>query len=279
MNSVRSIAFAMLSISLAAGAGMSANAQETPHAAFIANVRKAVKNPIEYHELYNLVIQPEFAQTAREAAKGGNDALVVELLQAYSGQSSDRDKGGTALTWAAYYCDAELVKILLARGLDVNAQDREGDAPLHRAMGIGRADIVNLLLEAGARVNIANYEGVTPLMMAAGDNTTVNTRAFLERGAEMDAQNKKGATALMLAAQNGRLENVKLLLAAGANVRPKNRQGETALKIAQKSAGSPYMSFHDSPGFLTNEMADKLAAKAKRDQAEMIQLLKRASGQ
>lgn len=279
MYFVRSIALAVLSISLATAAGMSADAQEKPHAAFIANVRRAVKNPTEYHELYNLVIQPEFAQTAREAAQAGNDALVVELLQSYSGQTSDKEKGGTALLWASYYCDAPLLEILLNRGLDVNAQDGEGDAPLHRAMGIGRADIVKMLLEAGARVNVANYEGVTPLMMTAGDNTTVNTRAFLEWGAEVDAQNKKGETALMLSAQSGRVENVRILLAAGANARPKNRQGETALQMAAKSAGAPSTDPYDTSEFLTNERADKLAAKAKRDKAEIIQLLKRASGQ
>lgn len=255
-----------------------ASAQAKDHTPFIASVRKAVKGPTMDHELYNLVIQPEFAETVREAAKAGNDALVVEMLQAYSGQSSDKDRGGTSLTWAAYYCDAPLLTILLDRGLDANAQETNGDTPLHRALGIGRVDIVRPLLEHGARVNVANNAGDTPLMLAAADNHTLNTRAFLDHDADINARNKQGRTALMFAANNGRLENVKLLLSEGANVSLKDREGNTALSIALKSPGAPYNGFHDSPGYLGQERAKQLAAKAKSDQETIIRLLKRASG-
>ncbi len=70
------------------------------------------------------------------------------------------NRGGTALTWAAYYSDSTLLKILLDRGLDVNAHDEDGNTPLHHALGVGRADIVTLLLQKGARVNSANKEAI-----------------------------------------------------------------------------------------------------------------------
>jgi len=278
MRSTYSLTVALLLTTLVPGTTVSVNAQANNHATFVESVRKAAKPPTQDHELYNLVIQPEFAQTVREAAKEGNDALVIEMLQAYSGQGSDKDKGGTALTWAGYYCDAPLLKILLDRGLDVNAKDAEGDTSLHRALGIGRTDIVAMLLEKNANVNSSNKSGDTPLMLAAGDKQLLNTRAFLDRKADVNAQNKQGMTPLMFAAKNGRLENVKLLLSKGANVNLKDAEGNTALHFAEKSPGAPVTSFHDSPGYLGPAMATQLIAKAKRDQAEIILLLKRAGG-
>lgn len=279
MKSPRTLTLALLLVLPISAATMPARAQGSSHTKFIESVRKAFKNPTEDHELYRLVIQPEFNETVREAAKSGNDALVIELLRAYSGQTSEGVKGRTALTWAAYYSDIPLLKTLLDRKLNVNMPDAEGDTPLHYALGVGRADVVALLLEKGAQVNMPNQEGTTPLMLAAGDNHSVNTRAFLDRDAEVNAQNNKGETALMFAARNGRLDNVRLLLSEGANVNLKDKQGNTALQIAQKSPGAPYAGFHDSPGFLDAASAARLAEKAKRDQATIVQLLKRASGQ
>jgi ankyrin repeat protein len=277
MAFARSWTCALLLTTLVHAAMMPAAAQVNDHTQFVESIRKAVKNPTRDHELYELVIQPEFVQTAQEAAKAGNDALVMELLQAYSGQASDKAKGGTALTWAAYYCDAPLLKILLDRGLNVNAKDADGDTPLHRALGVGRTDIVALLLEKHANVNSANNAGETPLMLAAADNKTENTRAFLDRHADVNARNKQGETPLMFAARNGRLENVKLLLSEGANVNLADHLGNTALSIAEKSPGAPNTSFHDFPGELDQTTAAKLAVQAKLDRSDIIQLLKRAS--
>ena len=191
MKSTRSLALALLLTSLVRVAIVPAGAQANSHVKFVESIRQAVKNPGQYHELYRLVIRPEFVRTVREAAKAGNDALVVEMLQAYRGQDSEGDRGGTALIWAAYYSDAPLLKILLDRGRDVNAQDADGDTPLHQALGVGRTDIVNALLQKGANVNIANKEGWTPLMLAAADNRSANTRAILDRNADVNAQNRE----------------------------------------------------------------------------------------
>ena len=49
----------------------------------------------------------------------------------------------------------------------MNAQDADGDAPLHGAAQYGDVEILNLLLDKGADPNIKNRLGGTPLMWAA----------------------------------------------------------------------------------------------------------------
>jgi ankyrin repeat protein len=49
----------------------------------------------------------------------------------------------------------------------VNANDKNGNLPLHIASVRGHTEIVKLLLDAGAAVNISNKQGRIPLDMAA----------------------------------------------------------------------------------------------------------------
>ena len=50
----------------------------------------------------------------------------------------------------------------------MNAQDADGDAPLHGAAQYGDVEILNLLLDKGADPNIKNRLGGTPLMWGGG---------------------------------------------------------------------------------------------------------------
>lgn len=56
--------------------------------------------------------------------------------------------------------DLELARLLLSAGADVNARDKSGETPLHRAAEEGRADVVRLLLEAGAESEAADVGGL-----------------------------------------------------------------------------------------------------------------------
>jgi ankyrin repeat protein len=61
---------------------------------------------------------------------------------------------------------AELARIALDLGVDVNAVDTRGDTALHYAVRRGFESVIELLAEAGADLNIANDRDETPLSLA-----------------------------------------------------------------------------------------------------------------
>ena len=62
---------------------------------------------------------------------------------------------------AAAFENKEGVQLLLMRGADVNAQDKNGATPLMKAALDGAGDIVRLLLEKGANVNLRDNKKQT----------------------------------------------------------------------------------------------------------------------
>ncbi len=75
--------------------------------------------------------------------------------------------GATPLHTAALGGDAEVVKLLLDHGAEINARDQEsGATPLSYAASLGRAEVVDLLLTRGADATLKNTRGQTPLDLA-----------------------------------------------------------------------------------------------------------------
>jgi hypothetical protein len=61
---------------------------------------------------------------------------------------------------------------LLARGADINQQDKSGETALMHAVSSGYADIVTLLLARGANINLKDNNDNTALMHATEQNNT-----------------------------------------------------------------------------------------------------------
>lgn len=132
--------------------------------------------------------------------------------------------------------DASLIGLLLDRGAHLEAHDTlQGYTALMHAVQAavyhGRKDNLKLLAARGANVNARTNNWETPLMLAIQDVSTV--RLLLDRGAEVRTINKQGWTVLMFAVQENNMESVRLLLAHGADVNHKAVDGQTALKLAK----------------------------------------------
>ena len=114
-----------------------------------------------------------------------------------------------------------LVRSLLDRGADVNAQDQNRETPLLLAAERHMDKIARILLERGADPNVKNTRGKTPLHLLLerhlddhGDvnDTLVVGRLLLERGADVNAQDEDNTTPLYLAYRHRRFEVAQIIL-------------------------------------------------------------------
>jgi ankyrin repeat protein len=138
--------------------------------------------------------------------------------------------GDTPLHIAAQDGREQIVRLLIARGADVNRANDRGNTPLHRA--VEYPGVVTALLDAGAKPNAPDAQGRTPLHWAAigGANSTMTV--LLARGADVKAVDLQGQTALHYAAREGNTAAIAALIGAGADPSAADRFGATPLHVA-----------------------------------------------
>jgi ankyrin repeat protein len=172
------------------------------------------------------------------AVEGKKTMAVRTLLGKRADVNAPQADGMTALHWAAYHDDVDLVKQLLAAGADAKFANRYGVTPLSLACTNGNGEIVAALLAAGADPNATLADGETSLMTAARTGRLPAVEALLKHGADVNARERKGQTALMWAAADGNLEVVDALLKAEADFRTPLNSGFTPLFFAVREGHS-----------------------------------------
>jgi ankyrin repeat protein len=160
---------------------------------------------------------------------------------------------------------ASEVKAMLARGIDPNTVDKNGDPAIVVAARGGNEATIDALLAARADVNRRNAFGDTALMVAALNGQFAIAKKLREKGAavdgpgwtpliyaatggkddivvwllgqgaNIDAQSPNGTTALMMAIRENRINTAELLIARGANPNLRNQNGASALDWAKRN--------------------------------------------
>jgi len=140
----------------------------------------------------------EQGQTPLYLALKGDSPKVFKVLMQHPSLKVDLANGAgeTPLMIAALRGEVEAMKLLLARGAQLN---RGGWTPLHYAASAPEPDAVALLLERGAAVDALAPNGYTALMMAAQYGTEDAAMLMLKRGADPRLRNSRGQTAADLA--------------------------------------------------------------------------------
>jgi membrane-bound acyltransferase YfiQ involved in biofilm formation len=115
----------------------------------------------------------EGTSTLGQAARSG-DLIAIErhLATETAINSPDGDLELTPLSWAVLGNRAEAVDLLIRRGADVNAVNKDGGTPLHIAAFLGHEKVVDTLVHHGANVNVAMKRGEAPLDAANVDEGT-----------------------------------------------------------------------------------------------------------
>ena len=188
------------------------------------------------------------SETQDLVAKGTNNIFTFarsddvkalgRLLEANPQLVNQHDAdGATALGYAADAGSTNALRLLLARGADVDATNNVGYTPLMAAAFSGRVYAVAALLEAGANPNHVAAEGQTALAEASWQGVAEVGRLLLEKGARMEATIlPMRTTALGQAALFGHADFVEVLLAHGARTDAKDFIGNTPLHGAAVGA-------------------------------------------
>jgi ankyrin repeat protein len=136
----------------------------------------------------------------------------------------------TPLHFAA---NADVARVLIEGGADVEALDWSKRTPLHWAAQFGRLDVAELLIRSGAEIDRPADDGATPLHWAAREGHAAVVQLLLREGAKANRKDGAGRTPLHFAAWRGWVEAVELLLGAGADPGLRDKGGRTPLHEAR----------------------------------------------
>ncbi|MBS9528960.1 ankyrin repeat domain-containing protein [Wolbachia pipientis] len=104
------------------------------------------------------------------------------------------EKGRTALHYAV---EVKTVRLLIEKGVDVNAADVRGHTALHLAITEKRLETVRELIESGGNVNAEEYGNkCTPLHLACMVGEKEIVEELVKAGAEIEQADKFGITAM-----------------------------------------------------------------------------------
>ncbi|KAH7065082.1 hypothetical protein B0J12DRAFT_24715 [Macrophomina phaseolina] len=126
----------------------------------------------------------------------------------------------------------KIVKLLVEKGADVNAQGGYYGNALQAASVRGHEQVVRLLLEKGADVNAQGGRYGNALQAASVGGHEQEVRLLVEKGADVNAQGGYYGNALQAASVEGHEQVVRLLLEKGADVNAQGGYYGNALQAA-----------------------------------------------
>ncbi|MGC1459044.1 MAG: ankyrin repeat domain-containing protein [Steroidobacteraceae bacterium] len=182
------------------------------------------------------------------AARSNDNAAVRDLLAAQPRPDVNQHTadGTSALHWAVYHGDEDLVAKLLAAGANPNARNDYGSTPMAEAAIRGDVKLLRTLLAAGADVESPNADGQTSLMILARTSNLEAAQLLLSHGANVNAHETwRDQTALMWAAAQQQPAMVRLLLKHGAAVDGRSLVNNWARQVTAE----PRMQARPSGGF------------------------------
>jgi ankyrin repeat protein len=232
------------------------------------------------------------------AAASGHLDIVRLLLD--HGANPDAHGGEGQFTPLHSADDAEIAKLLISRGADVNARDDQGCQPIHNAAMPGYLEnrrkeavakslsLIHLLLHHGANPLAMDEDGEQPIHVAAKYSTNEVVSFFMNRQAKVDAviHDKEGDSSsngwqpLHFAASredmDEALEVAGLLIRKGAGVNAVTAEGDTPLHLSKHASMTKLLLDH---GARMNVMSTGVSKMfpihrfALRGDAESIRLL------
>lgn len=170
-------------------------------------------------------------------AKGSAEAAIALLKQGQQINVAD-EHGETAVHKATRRGDKALLTDLLRYGAVHDHQDIDGVSPIMIAIQFGRADLVELLVAKGVNLRARTAEGSTLLhaAMYTGHEATVRALLLEPRVIELlELKDINGRTPLQLASFRSSKEVCEMLVLAGADTATRDERGASCTQLASMS--------------------------------------------
>ena len=215
------------------------------HKAAGAGNIEAVKHHLATGTDVNAKKKDKFGLTPLHIAAIEGHKAILKLLIAKGANVNAKDDefGSTPLHSAVLNTHKEIVELLIAKGADVNAKDNNGVTPLHITAEYVHKEIAELLIAEGADVNAQRDDGETPLDWAIEFKETEITDLLRKHGGKTGVE-----LSIHKAAEEGNIEAVKQHLDAGADVNA-------------KEVGDKWTPLHNAAWGGHKEIAELLIAK------------------
>jgi ankyrin repeat protein len=223
------------------------------------------------------------------AASNGNSA-VAKILILEGADPNGGSKSWRPINYFSQYGLAEMVELVLEKGVSPNTPDINGNTPLHMAAKgmyiseservmarlanpnrepssttknmqdkgrINYSEIMELLIARGANLEAGNNSKRTPLHIAAEANNKAAADFLIAHGAKIDSRSSWGETPFFIAVDEGHLELAEMLLTNGADVNANKNGGWTPLLGAVRNQSLSMVKFLIANGANVNAVTDR----------------------
>jgi len=170
--------------------------------------------------------------------------------------------------------NVDIARLLMEKGANVNAKDRDGELPLTLAAWKGFTAVIDALLDRGASYDTGKNRELITLRTAADCGCFRLFKRMWEERADLSANEQANRTTMTRAVRGGSVEIVKLLLARNLSINiTANSYGWTALHFVARRGHAEMVAFLAERGIdlnartLSGKSAYNLALDAKQTEA------------
>ena len=206
-----------------------------------------------------------------QAARDGDIAAVLELVEFGVNPKAKNPQGDTALRFAAENNHLEIVQFLVEDiGIDINEVNSSGSTALIFATLNNNIEMVEYLLHMGANPNqtasatvnrtVGDEEVETtitnwsPLMAGAQLGNIDVIDKLIQGGANLNATDSDNWNSLMFAAQNGLTDTAQFLIDQGINYNIESKDKHTALSLARDSGNDKLVAVLEKSNALSSSV-------------------------
>ncbi|XP_055848446.1 serine/threonine-protein phosphatase 6 regulatory ankyrin repeat subunit A-like [Episyrphus balteatus] len=170
------------------------------------------------------------------AIENGNLKITEMLLDKGADIDADNKNGYSPLILAIFKNNEEIIDLLIRKKANLNYTCLKGLSALHATMDFSLCHLTQKLLQNGAYINIistnSSDRGFTPLHYATFNGNIAIIKVLLKYGADVDVKEENGFTPLHIACAKGNVEIIELLLTKNVDVNSLSYDKMTPLYIA-----------------------------------------------